>query len=83
MKKLILFTKECTKERPKTVVQEDNALFYIHPAQAKLYKIFDIQRLLWLGNSLNLNMIEPTWFYLKKITTKNGLFKMYKEVEEA
>ena len=32
----------------------------------------DILRLLWPGNSPDLNMIEPCWYYLKKITTAKG-----------
>ncbi|EED15724.1 hypothetical protein TSTA_051610 [Talaromyces stipitatus ATCC 10500] len=32
----------------------------------------DTIRLLWLGNSPDLNAIEPTWFWLKKRTTLRG-----------
>jgi hypothetical protein len=83
LKKLIPFAKECAKERPKTVVQEDNASAHAHPAQAEIYKIFDVQRLLWPGNSPDLNMIKPAWAYLKRVTTKNGPLKTRKEVEGA
>ena len=31
MKKLISFAKECTKERPGIIVQEDNTLAHIYP----------------------------------------------------
>ena len=39
---------------------------------ATLYSMFDIQHLLWPGNSPDLNMIEPAWPYLKRTTTKKG-----------
>ena len=34
--------------------------------------MMEVIRLLWCPNSPDLNMIEPTWFYLKRQTTKNG-----------
>jgi hypothetical protein len=30
-------------------------------------------KMLWLGNSLDLNAIELMWFYIKKETIKRGL----------
>jgi hypothetical protein len=42
IKKLIPFIKKYVKEKPKTIVQEDNTSSYAHPTQAKLYNIFDI-----------------------------------------
>ena len=83
LKKLIPFAKECAKERPNTIVQEDNAPSHAHQAQAEIYKIFDVQRVLWLGNSPDLNMIEPAWAYLKRVTTKKGSLKTKKEAIEA
>jgi transposase len=31
---------------------------------------FGIIRMIWPGKSPDLNMIEPAWFHLKKITTR-------------
>lgn len=70
--KLIPFAKECTKERPKTLVQEDKAPSHAHHAQALLYSREEVDRLLWCGNSPDLNAIEPAWFWIKRNTTKKG-----------
>src|SRR2546430_1245949 len=83
MRKLIPFAKECAKERSKTLVQEDNAPSHAHKTQEEIYSIFGVQRLLWPGNSPDLNMIEPAWAYLKRVTTKNGPLKTRKEAEDA
>src|SRR2546421_1851862 len=83
MKKLIPFAKEFAKERSKTLVQEDNAPSHAHKTQEEIYSIFGVQRLLWPGNSPDLNMIEPAWAYLKRVTTKNGPLKTRKEAEDA
>jgi hypothetical protein len=53
-------------------VQEDKAPAHNHRFQERVYKLADIQRLLWPGNSPDLNMIEPYWFWLKVITSKYG-----------
>jgi hypothetical protein len=37
-----------------------------------VFSAFDIQKLLWPGNSLDFNVIEPTWFWMKRETTKKG-----------
>ena len=31
-----------------------------------------VERMFWCGNSPDLNMIEPAWPHLKRITTKKG-----------
>jgi hypothetical protein len=40
-------------------------------------------RLLWPGNSLDLNAIEPTWFWMKKETTKRGEITGKKKLKKA
>ncbi|KAK2471173.1 hypothetical protein H9L39_17404 [Fusarium oxysporum f. sp. albedinis] len=70
--KLLPFAKECQKERPNTVVQEDKASSHKHHAQQRIYDLQGVQRLLWCGNSPDLNAIEPAWPWLKRVTTKKG-----------
>jgi hypothetical protein len=80
---LIPFAVECQIDRPDTIIQEDKA-----PAHASKYQqiYFDaacLQRLLWPGNSPDLNMIEPCWYYLKRVTTKKGAPKNRAEAEQS
>lgn len=70
--KLIPFAKECQKDRPDTLVQEDNAPSHAHRHQNTVYLLYDIVRLLWPGNSPDLNASEPAWFWLKRKTTAQG-----------
>ena len=37
-------------------------LHNIYEAQARIYKIYENERLLWCANSPDLNAIEPTWY---------------------
>ncbi|RKK21229.1 hypothetical protein BFJ67_g17394 [Fusarium oxysporum f. sp. cepae] len=57
--KLLPFAKKCEKERPGTIVQEGKAPSHAHPAQQRIYDLAGVQRLLWCGNSPDLNAIEP------------------------
>jgi transposase len=70
--KLLPFAKECQKERPETIIQEDKAPSHMSRHNAAIYSMFDIHHLLWPGNSPDLNMIEPAWGHLKRVTTKKG-----------
>ncbi|KAL5610411.1 hypothetical protein FOBRF1_006528 [Fusarium oxysporum] len=76
--KLLPFAKECAKERPNTIVQEDKAPAHSHRIQQRVYNLFEVQRIMyaldqsWCGNSPDLNAIEPAWPYLKRATTKKG-----------
>lgn len=72
MPKLLPFAQECKRSRPGTIVMEDNAPAHAHFHQKEIYSFHDVQRLLWPGNSPDLNAIEPTWFWLKKRTTLQG-----------
>ena len=70
--KLLPFAQECLKERPNTIVQEDKAPAHAHQYQSTVYNAWNIQRLLWCGNSPDLNMIEPCWPHMKRVTTRKG-----------
>lgn len=61
--KLIPFAKECG---PDALVQEDKAAAHVHPAQQQVYDLHGVQRLLWCGNSPDLNAIEAAWPHLKR-----------------
>jgi transposase len=70
--KLIPFAKECMINRLDTLVQEDNAPSHACKYQDELWNLSGVLRLLWPGNSPDLNAIEPTWMYMKRDTTKKG-----------
>jgi hypothetical protein len=70
--KLIPFAKECIIDRLDTLVQEDNTPSHACKYQDKLWNLSGVLRLLWPGNSPDLNAIEPTWIYMKRDTTKKG-----------
>jgi transposase len=80
--KLLPFARECQKDRPETIVQEDNASPHAHSYQHRVYNFWKILRLLWPANSPDLNMIEPVWFWMKKETTKHGAATSQKQMEK-
>ena len=55
----------------------------MHRSQAEIYSLFEVQRLLWPGNSPDLNMIEPAWAFLKRNTTKSGAPRNHTEATTA
>jgi hypothetical protein len=57
--KFIPFAKECKLKRPLTLVQEDEAPAHAHHYQASIYALHDVARLLWPGNSPDLNEVKP------------------------
>lgn len=71
-KKLILFAKRCAESWPSTIVQEDKTPSHLHKAQQEVFDFHRVLQLLWLGNSPDLNMIEPCWPYMKRQTTVQG-----------
>ena len=79
---LLPFAKECLKSRPDTIVQEDNAPAHALRYQQEIYLAWEIQRMLQLANSPDLNAIEPTWFWMKRETTKKGPIASEKELKE-
>jgi hypothetical protein len=59
------------KDRPKTLVQEDNAPIYASYYQKEVYNLWQIIKMIKLANLPNLNVIKPIWFYIKKETSKH------------
>ena len=80
---LLPFARKCRLKRPGTLVQEDNAPAHASKYQQEVFDLWEIQRLLWPRNSLDLNAIEPTWFQMKRETTKRGAFTSTKAIREA
>jgi hypothetical protein len=79
--KLIPFAKKCG---PDFIVQEDKASSHAsHFQQTLVYDVHHVLRLLWPGNSLDLNMIEPCWMWMKQETTKRGAPSIRKEAVAA
>jgi transposase len=81
--KLIPFAQKCQKERPDTLVQEDGAPAHAHEHQAPVYSLFGIARLIWPGNSPDLNAIEPCWPWMKKTITSRGAPQKRDSMEKA
>ena len=71
--KLIPFAQQCQQQgRPDTLVQEDGAPAHAHHHQGPVYKDHKVPRLIWPGNSPDINAIEPCWPWMKKTTTARG-----------
>ena len=51
---------------------EDGAAAHKSDYSDELYISWEVVRMLWPANSLDLNIIEPCWFYIKVKTTKKG-----------
>lgn len=81
--KLIPFAKECLKERPDTLVQEDKAPSHDSQYQKEIWNLSRVLKLLWPGNSPDLNAIEPAWMWMKRDTTKKGALTSRKAAEVA
>ena len=82
-KKLLPFAKECQVTRLGTIVQEDGAPAYTLKHQQEVFDLFQVMRLLWPGNSPDLNAIEPTWFWIKKETSKDSKITRKKKLRQA
>jgi len=80
---LLLFALLCKIKRPGTQVQEDNAPAHKSKYQEAVFSMYAIQKLLWPGNSPDLNAIEPCWFWMKVQTTKKGPITSEKELKAA
>ena len=81
--KLIPFAQECKKERPGTLVQEDKAPAHASKHQEVVFSLADVMRLIWCGNSPDLNAIEPAWPWMKRKTTAKGPLRNRLQAERA
>jgi hypothetical protein len=68
--KLLPFAQGLKCLYPGIVVQEDKAPSHTAKIHQTYYNAVEVQRLIWPGNSLDLNIIEPAWEHLKYVTTK-------------
>ena len=71
-KKLIPFAKACQLGRPDTLVMEDGAASHVSKHQEPVWLDVNVLRMIWCGNSPDLNQIEPCWWWMKKKTTRKG-----------
>lgn len=53
-------------------IQKNNAAAHASKYQKPLFLNTGFLRLIWPGNSPDLNMIEPAWLHIKRLTTKKG-----------
>jgi hypothetical protein len=59
---LIPFAQQCQERgRPDILIQEDGAPAHVHSYQRSVYRKYRVKRLVWPGNSPDLNAIEPCW----------------------
>jgi transposase len=77
LSKLISFAEQCNKKRrdlelSDMLVQEDKASSHVFKHQQPIFSRHEIERLLWLDNSPDLNMIESCWSWMKRRTTSKG-----------
>ena len=71
-KKLLPFAKAHTLAYPDTLVQEDGAPVHKSRHNQPFFSLAKVAQLIWPGNSLDLNAIEPCWWYMKLQTTRKG-----------
>ena len=81
-KKLLPWAKKHTLSHPGTIVQEDGAPCHASRHQVAVFSLAKVIKLLWPGNSPDLNAIEPCWWYMKLKTTKKGASTSRKELEK-
>jgi hypothetical protein len=81
--KLIPFAKECLVDRLNNIIKEENAPSPSHWYVLRAYKLQDIQRLVWPGNSPDLMPIEKGWPWIKKRTTARGSPPTVNAVEDS
>ena len=65
------------------IIQENSAAPHNSVYKNRLYNLAVVSCLLWVGNSPDLNMIEPTWLHLKRTTTRKGAPTSRSEAERA
>ena len=81
-KKLLPFAKRHTLSYPNTIVQEDGASCHTSDYNKPVFDLWQIKKLLWPGNSPDLNAIEPTQWWMKQKTTKRGAPTSKKELQK-
>ena len=62
---------------------EDKAPAHASKFQEPIFMSLEIARLLWCGNSPDLNAIESCWPWIKRRTTEKGALRTRKEAEKA
>ena len=62
---------------------EDKAPAHAFKYQEPVFMSLDIARLLWCGNSPDLNAIEPCWLWMKRRTIEKGALRTRKQAEKA
>jgi len=80
---LLPFAKRLLRKFGFVMVQEDKAPSHASHYQQREFDLWEIERLLWPGNSPDLNAIEPTWFWMKRKTTKGGPIHSREELTAA
>lgn len=63
--KLLPFAVECQADRPDTIVMEDKAPCHISRHQQAVYLLFHVMKMIWCGNSPDINTSEPCWPWMK------------------
>ena len=58
--------------RPDTLIQEDKAPSHACKHQDQIFMNAEVMRLIWPGNSPDLNMIENCWAWMKRQITRRG-----------
>ena len=69
-------------QRHGLIVQEDGAAPHIHKESQKVYNLMRVVKLLWPGNSPDLNMIEPCWYWMKRNTALHKDFESRPKLRE-
>ena len=80
---LLPFAQRMKAIKPDIIVQEDGALSHIAKEQKRVWMDFGITRMIWPGNSPDLNMIELAWFHLKRVITRRRALSTRTEVTAA
>lgn len=60
------------RTRPQTIVVKDGAPSHACKYQQRIYMAAEVLKMLWPGDSPDLNMIEPCWNWMKRETTRKG-----------
>ena len=64
------------------IAMEDGAAPHMHKECQKVYNLSLVRKLLWPGNSPDLNMIEPCWYWMKRSTILHRDFESRPRLRE-